>query len=67
MITREEFIREIKIITDRMNNIEKMMNEYVNNVHQTSTDSIVSSESTIIDLEIEIENVKNQISTLSDK
>lgn len=66
MITREEFLKEIKKITDKINNIEKMMNEYVNNVHQVSTDSIISSESTIIDLEIEVENVKNQLSTLSD-
>lgn len=47
-----ELAKELSVIKDRINNIERMLDMQSHNMHKESTDSISETDSTVVDLEI---------------
>lgn len=63
----EPILQAIKDLKDRMNAVELKLSEYIDGVHGVSTEGIKESESTIIDLEIELAQLDARVTALEEK
>jgi hypothetical protein len=62
-----ELSKAFKEIKDRMNAIEQKISQYIDGVHGQSTEGIRESESTIVDLEIELAQLDARVTALEEK
>lgn len=63
----EPILQAIKELKDRMNAVELKLSEYIDGVHGVSTEGIKESESTIVDLEIELAQLDARVEALEEK
>lgn len=63
----EAILKALKDIKDRMNAVELKLSEYIDGVHGVSTEGIKESESTIVDLEIELAQLDARVTALEEK
>lgn len=63
----EAILQAIKDLKDRMNAVELKLSEYIDGVHGVSTEGIKESESTIVDLEIELAQLDARVTALEEK
>ena len=63
----EPVLQAIKDLKDRVNTVELKLSEYIDGVHGASTEGICESESTIVDLEIEIAQLDARVTALEEK
>ncbi len=63
----ESILQAIKDLKDRMNAVELKLSEYIDGVHGVSTEGIRESESTIVDLEIELAQLDARVTALEEK
>lgn len=63
----EPILQAIKELKDRMNAVEIKLSEYIDGVHGVSTEGIKESESTIVDLEIELAQLDARVTALEEK
>ena len=63
----EPILQAIKDLKDCMNAVELKLSEYIDGVHGVSTEGIKESESTIVDLEIEIAQLDARVTALEEK
>lgn len=63
----EAILKAIKDLKDRMNAVELKLSEYIDGVHGVSTEGIKESESTIVDLEIELAQLDSRVTALEEK
>lgn len=60
-------LQAIKDLKDRMNAVELKLSEYIDGVHGVSTEGIRESESTIVDIEIELAQLDARVTALEEK
>lgn len=63
----EAILQALKDLKDRMNAVELKLSQYIDGVHGVSTEGIKESESTIVDLEIEIAQLDARVTALEEK
>lgn len=63
----EPILQAIKELKDRMNAVELKLSQYIDGVHGVSTEGIRESESTIVDLEIELAQLDARVTALEEK
>ena len=63
----EPILQALKELKDRMNAVELKLSEYIDGVHGVSTEGIKESESTIVDLEIELAQLDARVTALEEK
>ena len=63
----EPILHAIKELKDRMNAVELKLSQYIDGVHGVSTEGIRESESTIVDLEIELAQLDARVTALEEK
>lgn len=62
-----EIAQELNRINQHINAVELKLSKFIDTVHGASTEGIVESQSTIVDLEIEIAELKRRVAELEGK
>ena len=60
----EPLLKALKEIKDRQNEMERKLSNYIDGVHGTSTEGIAESQSTIVDLEIQLALLEERVEAL---